>query len=227
MKPADTSTAPSHGSRQIFLHLSALAGVVGPILFAVVFTLDGLVHPDYSAMRETISALSEERVNGWIQIANFFVFGLLLLAFALGFSSFMQPVLKRGWVKVGLMLLIIVGVGFINEGVFATGEPGTLSSLLHTIGFLILLLSLLLTFLIIGLQCVRIPEWHGYGWYTLITFLASIGTFVFWIYTTTHVPQIAGLVERLLFIVLFAWYVVTGGRFLTHFRARKAGEISA
>jgi hypothetical protein len=49
MKQADMNTVLSNGKRQIFLQLSALAGVVAPILFAVVFTLDGLVHRDYSA----------------------------------------------------------------------------------------------------------------------------------------------------------------------------------
>jgi uncharacterized protein DUF998 len=63
--------------------LLLVCGVVGPILFFAVFTVAGAVRHGYSALRDFVTHLSLGD-QGWVQIANFIVFGLLMLAFDAG-----------------------------------------------------------------------------------------------------------------------------------------------
>ena len=65
-------------------------GVVGPVLFVLVFLLEGATRPDYSAWRNYVSQLSLSD-QGWMQIANFIVCGLLIFGFALGLRRSLGP----------------------------------------------------------------------------------------------------------------------------------------
>ena len=58
------------------LNLSAWAGMLGPALFVAVFSIEGALRPGYNALSTYVSALSLGP-RGWIQIANFYLFGLL------------------------------------------------------------------------------------------------------------------------------------------------------
>ncbi len=51
--------------------------MVGPIIFNAAYLVEGATHPGYDALRQPISALSL-RPGGWMQMANFVVFGLLI-----------------------------------------------------------------------------------------------------------------------------------------------------
>jgi len=55
-----------------------LCGVIGPLLFIVVLLIEGATRPGYSALRNYGSDL-ELSNQGWEQIANFIVCGLLLV----------------------------------------------------------------------------------------------------------------------------------------------------
>lgn len=59
------------------------AGVIGPLLFIVVFLFEGATRPGYNAWRMFVSQLATGP-GGWVQVANFLVFGSLMLVFALG-----------------------------------------------------------------------------------------------------------------------------------------------
>ena len=91
------------------------SGAIGPILFALVVLVEGAIRPGYDAWQTTISTLSLSE-RGWIQIANFYVFGLLTLCFAVG----LRRVLKSGLASsAGPILFTIVGVGLILTGFFS------------------------------------------------------------------------------------------------------------
>jgi len=60
--------------------LAAWAGILGPVLFVAIFTIEGWLRPDYQPLSTYVSALSLGP-RGWIQMTNFVVFGILLLAF--------------------------------------------------------------------------------------------------------------------------------------------------
>src|SRR5438034_8615432 len=66
-------------------------GAIGPLLFILVFLIEGATRPDYSAWHNYVSSLSLSD-QGWMQIANFLVCGLLSLCFAVG----LHRVLRSG-----------------------------------------------------------------------------------------------------------------------------------
>jgi len=207
-----------------FLQFAAWAGVVSPILFILVFSLDGFLLPGYSTLSQMISWLAL-RPNGWVQDWNFVVFGLLLVFFALGFFLRMRLLLPQKWLWVSTILLLISGAAWANDGVFVSDAPDatgmTGHGMLHDIGFLVIFSLLVITFFIIGRQLLKVPAWRGYGWYATISGFVALGLFLFLIYTGIEAPQILGLANRLLIIEAIAWYVVMGFRFLTLDRARK------
>ena len=227
MSNLETSPVPTNGKRSIALRLCLWAGVVGPILFVLVFTIDGFLQPHYSAMSQAVSYLAVAS-NGWIQDANFIVLGLLLILFALGFSRWMRPVIKQGPLLASTILLLLVGLGFINSGLFTAAAPGesptAVHIVLHTIGFNVIFLSLSIACLIVGWQFRKTVAWRGYGWYSLITglvtlvitFLGLLASFgLFSNGTQAPPPPYAGLFNRILVVEAFAWYVVIAGRMLT------------
>jgi hypothetical membrane protein len=177
-----------------------LAGVVGPLLFVLVFTLAGFLRPRYSPLRQAVSDLGVGP-SAWLANANFVVFGLLLTVFAIGFYQGMHSlaVMCRGPLIVCLVFLTLSGIGIVNGGLFT--EDAT-TVILHWIGgFLLAFLSPLIVFFLVG-------------WYSLITgvltgaLMASL--FVF-LAPSSPLP-IGGLLQRLLVVECFAWHVVMGWR---------------
>src|SRR5437667_8071177 len=91
-------------------------GVVGPLLFILVFLIEGATRPGYSAWRNFVSQLAESD-QGWEQIANFLICGVLVLGFALVLRRTLGP--GKG-VNVGQALLVVFGLGLLVAGVFVT-----------------------------------------------------------------------------------------------------------
>ncbi|TLY00515.1 MAG: DUF998 domain-containing protein [Thaumarchaeota archaeon] len=67
---------------------SALAGIIGPVVFVTVYTVFGLATPGYSPLTQVISNL-ELAPYGWIQQLNFLQCGTLIIIFAVGFHGAM------------------------------------------------------------------------------------------------------------------------------------------
>jgi hypothetical membrane protein len=86
-------------------------GVVGPPLFIVTFLIESATRPGYSWYRNYVSSLATGD-GGWLQIANFLVWGTLATLFAIG-------VVRLGLVAPGILLLLY-GAGLIVAGVFVT-----------------------------------------------------------------------------------------------------------
>src|SRR5579864_7245742 len=84
-------------------------GVVGPALFIVVFLLEGATRPGYSAWRDYVSDLSLSN-QGWKQIANFIVCGLLSAGFAWGLRRALGSGKGATW---GPLLLALFGVSLV------------------------------------------------------------------------------------------------------------------
>lgn len=145
MSQIETRMKLSNEQGDISSRLCAWAGIIGPIFFVVMFTIAGFLHPGYSAFGQMISNLGAEQPFSWLQNVNFFISGLLLSTFAIGFSRQMYSVISRKRLIVSSILLGLVGVGLANEAFCVTDLPGqttTIHGILHIIGFLVLFLSL-------------------------------------------------------------------------------------
>src|SRR5260370_34632026 len=104
-------------------------GAIGPLLFILVFLIEGATRPGYSAWHNFVSSLSLSD-QGWVQIANFLLCGLLMLCFALGLRQVLRSGKGAVW---GPPLLGVFGLSLIIAGLFVTDPrlsypPGTSSS---------------------------------------------------------------------------------------------------
>ena len=96
-----------------------LCGVIGPPLFYVALLIEGATRPGYNAIQTQGSylALGDQ---GWEQVANFVVFGLLDIAFAVGLRRTWPTGRASTW---GPLLIGLFGLGLITIGVCVT-DPG-------------------------------------------------------------------------------------------------------
>jgi hypothetical protein len=95
------------------------AGVVGPLLFMVVFLIEGATRPGYDSSRMFVSQLATGP-GGWMQVANFYMCGLLVTALAIGLRWTLAG--SRGSIG-GPVLLGLFGLTLLVAGAFTT-DPG-------------------------------------------------------------------------------------------------------
>jgi hypothetical membrane protein len=92
------------------------AGIVGPLLFIVVFLLEGATRPGYSAWRHYVSQLATGD-GGWMQTVNFMVCGTLVLLFAIALREAIKG--TRG--SIGAPVLLgLFAIALLVAGTFAT-----------------------------------------------------------------------------------------------------------
>jgi hypothetical membrane protein len=113
----------------LFGTTAAWAGIIGPVLFTAAFLVqEALRRDEFDPVAEPVSAL-EAGPNGWLQQANFVVFGVLTIVFAVGLHRAVAPT-RRG--IAGPALLTVSGVGLLLAAAFplredaagATYDPG-------------------------------------------------------------------------------------------------------
>jgi len=98
--------------------LLACGAAAGP-LYVTVGLAQVLTRDGFDVRRHALSLLSNGEF-GWIQIANFLVTGLLVLAGAAGVRRALHPGRGGAW---GPVLLAVYGVGLVGGGVFVA-DPG-------------------------------------------------------------------------------------------------------
>ena len=94
-------------------------GALGGFGFIAVFLIAGAIRPHYDPLYHPVSALSLSG-GGWVQIPNFVVTGLLMLACAVGLRRALSSGRGATW---GPILIGIYGLGQVGAGVFVT-DPG-------------------------------------------------------------------------------------------------------
>jgi hypothetical protein len=184
-------------------------GVLGPILFYAVVMIEGAVRPGYNAVSDFVSYLSLGE-RGWVQIVNFIVFGLVMLAFALGLRS----TLRTGPASVAEPILIgLFGAAVIVVGLFVTDSANAGQMSVH--GFVHGLATLTL-FAALSAACFvasrRFGGWHGFGLYSIITGVAIPVLLVLSAVSQSH--GIGGLIQRICIGLGWAWIVLLAIRLL-------------
>jgi hypothetical protein len=120
-----------------------LAGAIVPPLFIVIVLIDGFVHPAYNQVTDYVSELSRGQL-GWLQVANFLVCGLALLAFA---AAIRWGVRRAAGSVAGAALFALIGGGVIVDAFFTidphTSSVHTLTGIVHSAGFLVVSLALI------------------------------------------------------------------------------------
>ena len=196
-------------NRVITTRRAAVAGMIGPIMFSLLVVSLTFVQYDFM-LRLGWQPFQESDVPwpsalalgpyGWLQVANFVLFGLLLIAFAVGLD---REIVAGKWAKAGPTLLIVAGIalvlcGFKTDPHLANG-PQTISGWIHTLGFFLLLGSLLPAIFVLWRRLRQDTRWRGYDSYSLVTgvlalatvFLPQIGFYLCLLVTLTWIGIIA------------------------------------
>jgi hypothetical protein len=201
-----------------FRRLSAWAGILAPVIFVSVFTLEGIFRPGYDPMSMYISALSLGS-RGWIQMMNFIILGLLLFVFTFGLSKEIPSgKASRG----GIITLYVLSLLFFISGPFVMDPADTPAAQLSVHGIIHGLsggIVFLLMPIIIFIFLRRIwadKEWEIIRIWTLTLFIVeALGMMAF-----TYVSKIPaeksiyvswlGLFQRVALIPFMLWLFIFG-----------------
>jgi hypothetical membrane protein len=201
----------------------AVAGIAGPIVFALGVIAQSLFHPGYSQVKLPISALAAWP-GGWIQDANFVVFGTLTIAYAVGLHLGLRP--SRAGV-LGPALLVLSGIGLVIAGVFpwkaVEGEFVVPAG--HLVGALLAFLGTGSALVVVSRRLAADPRWSGLAAYALGSGIVIVA--LFGVTLALVVPPEAplhpwgGLVQRVTLAVWLPCMVVLALRVLRVARVAK------
>ncbi len=196
-------------------------GVIGPPLFFAVLLIEGATRPGYSAWRTDGSYLALSN-QGWEQIANFIVFGLLCIALAVGLRRIWRTGRASVW---GPLLVGLFGLGLLIAGVFVTdpgggyppgapinGSPQTWHGWVHGInGLLLFNVVLPAACFVLARRFAADPQnrlWATYSWMTgalILLISLPLGTIGVPIAENAGFPVLDGLIQRVEIFIGWAW----------------------
>ena len=196
--------------------LAALAGMIAAALFVAVFTIEGWLRPGYDPRAMYVSALSLGS-RGWIQIANFVLFGVLMFVFTRGVAAeFPSGKASRG----GLTLLTVIAFCYLLSGPFImdpmgtpageTTPTGAIHGILGAIAFMLMPIS---SFVLLRRFNVD-PNWRSLRVWTLVLGTVSAAAVVF-LSVASKSPQYEsafadwlGLIQRAIIVPFMLWVFI-------------------
>ena len=208
-------------------------GAIGPLLFIIVFLIEGATRPGYNAWHHYVSSLSLSD-QGWMQIANFLVCGLLTLCFAVGLRQVLHTGRGSVW---GPILLGVFSVALIVAGLFVTDPnlgyppgthssgPQTLHGTIHGVAGLIAFSSVAIASFVMARRFAGDPNWKGWALYSIVT---GVLVAVFFIAATVvssldesgvFPGSSTGLFQRIAIIAGWGWIVLLAFRLLGKMRS--------
>lgn len=219
-----------------------LCGAIGPLLFIVVFLIEGATRPGYSVWRNFVSDL-ELSNQGWEQIANFLVCGLMCIAFAVGLRRLWRT--GRAASVWGPLLIGLFGLGLVIAGVFVTdpgrgyppgaplkGDPQTIHGYVHGInGAVLFILVLPAACFVLARRFAADPQnrnWATYSWMTgaLILLISVLSAVASPIAENGGFPVPNGLIQRVEIIIGWVWLALTALRLFLQERKAMSDEAS-
>jgi Protein of unknown function (DUF998) len=119
---SDISCAPATRMTKSLLGYGVIAGP----LYVVVVLAQSLTRPGFDLTRDDASLLSNGSL-GWIQIANFAITGVMVIACAIGIQRALQSGIASTWAP---RLIGLYGLGLVAAGIFVADPmngfpPGT------------------------------------------------------------------------------------------------------
>jgi hypothetical membrane protein len=194
-------------------------GAAGPVIFVAAYLVNGGAQPGYNAWHDTISTLSLAH-HGWIQVANFMLYGVLTLCFAEGLR---RSGAANAW---GFALLVIAGLGLLAIGPFRTdpilGFPAgqativTPGGTVHSMGALVVFLAFPAAGFVMAFRSSR--GWAAFSIASSVLSLVAVALFFASVSAANGHDggdSPAGFYERLPTLFIGLWQVAFGLRVLT------------
>jgi hypothetical membrane protein len=202
------------------------AGVVGPLLFIAVFLIEGVSRPGYSAWRNFVSQLATGP-GGWVQVANFLIYGALMVAFAIG----LRGALFEGRASIAAPALFAAyGLALITAGIFVTdpalgypvGAPQvhTTHGLVHGLAGLVTFALLAIVSFVMAWRFAADAITRRWAIYSVLTGLLIIASFIASnvfsaMDATGSLPNApTGLVQRITIIGGWTWIAMVALHFI-------------
>jgi hypothetical protein len=180
-----------------FQQLIALGGMIGPVLYTLIWILGGILQPEYSHIRDDVSSLMavgapNKRLFDVMQLTNI----ILVIIFFINLhwvidgtqGSILGPVC---FVLTNLINIPVVLFYPLDEG----GGIESSTAQMHVKLVMIMAVFGAAGMLTLWYRFSNTPEWTWYGTYSLITFIFTAITGV--IASKTTGSEIMGLTERL------------------------------
>jgi len=193
-------------SKSNLIKLAALAGMIGPILFAIVVTSLTIAQADFmrtlgwNPRGPVIDWPSGLALGpyGWLMTVTFFVCGMLMAFFAYGLKLALHE-------KPATTLLMIAGFAmmaliFTTDPTLGRG-PRTWHGLLHDASFAVLGLTLMPGMLLLGRVFQKHERWKNLAFYTWGTLAFVIPTF--WL---------KGVAFYVFLLVILLWSIIVAVR---------------
>jgi hypothetical membrane protein len=191
-----------------------VAGVVGPVIYAIVLFVLGVLEPGYDPIGQSMSELGAVDAQYAIVMntLGFPLLGLFFMLFAVGVN---RGISGGEGTRVGPFLMIISGVFLILTGVFPC-DSGCID--VTVIGGLHSLFATLAALTMIPVPLAIVPRiyddltWRRYVWFswmtTIITGLLSL------LYVFETLESLTGLLQRLSMGLPLVWTEVTAIKIL-------------
>ncbi|WP_427017648.1 DUF998 domain-containing protein [Pseudarthrobacter sp. P1] len=189
--------------------LSAAAGMAGAVLFVAVFTVFGWLAPGYSWTGMFVSELSLGAC-GWVQILNFVLTGILMLAFGRGLAGYFST---GAGSRAGPVLVQGIGVSLIASGPFTTDpsamfEQTSAHGVVHGIFGAIVFTFAPLSCFVFHRRFRSDPAWRPLAGWTLaagVVLALGIGLLKISQQPGSGLFEWKGLVQRVVLITFMAW----------------------
>ena len=172
-------------TKRSILTWSSAAGIVGPVLFAVVLIVASFIHrATYNPLQQYVSALSAGPFYS-LQNLNFIVFGILMVAFAFGLW---QGITKEAATNTGSILVGVFGVGLFLMGWFPLDKPWR--GIFHFWAFIVAFGSVIPACFIFAKRVWHKDGWQRYSYYSLLTGVAATFFFLMMLVIWPEIDQL-------------------------------------
>lgn len=198
--------------------------IAGPV-FVTAFLIDGATRAGYDPIRLPVSLLSVGD-DGWIQVVNFVVDGVLLLGFAFGLFTALR---ERGTpITLGPLLLAVFSLAIIGAGLFST-DPGagfppgaappiepTTHGIVHDLVSLVVFTMLPVACFVFARRFARYGEqrWATYSAITGIVLAVGFIAILIAFNAGTPLSTSGGLIQRLWIVAGWGWLSLLGAHLL-------------
>lgn len=208
---SQAAKAMTDGNRRLY----ALCGVVAPIFFVLMVQVEHLLIPSFSWMTQQTSDMGAWALYGSyaiLQNVNFVIFGILVIAFAVGFR---RRVVGSRAIAIPLGLF---GVAFFLLGIFPDQPmpwPGVAHDLISWVGGVSLLLAQFYAW-----RKLRHPSTdEGAGWtriaaFSLVCFVAGLALLIVFITFGQPGSSVTGILQSASAVPLLIWLEVMALRLL-------------
>jgi len=192
---------------------SAIFGIFGPVINAVVFTILGFLYPGYNPISQFISELatSEAPHNLVMNIFGFIVFGLYLIFFGTGLYL---SVKKHILLSISMILFIISGICILTLSMFPCDlrcSNLTFTGIGHNILIIFPSIAMPTAILLSLYPLWRDHNWKSYWW----LFFVLIGVYLA-IYSPISIffdiSSLNGLIQRLGLSIPLTWIFIMSVR---------------